>query len=373
MRANPQVRAMTEANPEIAAALDNPAVIQDMARVMRNPSLMREMTRNMDRAMANLESVPGGFNALRQFHDQVSQPIYDATAGSDDSPPHQGEGGQASGGITTTIDGSSDNPFVPLFQQQQQHHQQQGTASRNSTLASRAPNEAPLPNPWARTTATEGGGGGAAAPMASLLSSGGGSGVGLGGVDMQNMMNNPEVAAAMERSMASPEMQQAMQQAMSDPNFRSAMQQQMQQLVSTPEGAAQLRQSIQSSPMYQQAVAENPGMAGMLTDPSFLSAMLDPATMQALTQLQQGPLGQIMGGASGGTGGGGFGGVGGMMMGQGGGGGGGAPPADPETAFATQLQQLQDMGFYDREANVRALVATNGNVHAAVERLLTMM
>ena len=171
--------------------------------------------------------------------------------------------------------------------------------------------------------------------------------------------------------MASPEMQQAMQQAMSDPNFRSAMQQQMQQLVSTPEGAAELRQSIQSSSMYQQAVAENPGMAGMLTDPSFLSAMLDPGTMQALTQLQQGPLGQIMGGGGGGGGGGvggGFGG-GGMMMGQGG----GVPPADPETAYATQLQQLQDMGFYDREACVRALVATNGNVHAAVERLLTMM
>ena len=31
---------------------------------------------------------------------------------------------------------------------------------------------------------------------------------------------------------------------------------------------------------------------------------------------------------------------------------------------------LQDMGFYDREANVRALVATGGNVNAAVERLL---
>ncbi len=31
---------------------------------------------------------------------------------------------------------------------------------------------------------------------------------------------------------------------------------------------------------------------------------------------------------------------------------------------------LQDMGFYDRDSNIRALQATNGNVHAAVERLL---
>lgn len=31
---------------------------------------------------------------------------------------------------------------------------------------------------------------------------------------------------------------------------------------------------------------------------------------------------------------------------------------------------LQDMGFSDREANIRALQATGGNVNAAVDRLL---
>lgn len=50
-----------------------------------------------------------------------------------------------------------------------------------------------------------------------------------------------------------------------------------------------------------------------------------------------------------------------------------APPPvqDPATHYATQLQQLADMGFTDREANIRALQATGGNVNAAVERLLT--
>jgi ubiquilin len=51
-----------------------------------------------------------------------------------------------------------------------------------------------------------------------------------------------------------------------------------------------------------------------------------------------------------------------------------APPAatsrSPEVRFESQLQQLEGMGFGDREANIRALVATNGNVNAAVERLL---
>lgn len=63
-----------------------------------------------------------------------------------------------------------------------------------------------------------------------------------------------------------------------------------------------------------------------------------------------------------------------LMAMLGGGGGGGmapAPPDDPGTAYASQLQQLQEMGFYDRDANIRHLLATGGNVNAAVERLLS--
>jgi ubiquilin len=45
----------------------------------------------------------------------------------------------------------------------------------------------------------------------------------------------------------------------------------------------------------------------------------------------------------------------------------------PEELYATQLAQLQEMGFFDTQENVRALAATAGNVHAAVERLLGNM
>jgi ubiquilin len=38
--------------------------------------------------------------------------------------------------------------------------------------------------------------------------------------------------------------------------------------------------------------------------------------------------------------------------------------------FAVQLRQLNEMGFTNKEANLAALQATNGNVHLAVERLL---
>ena len=35
------------------------------------------------------------------------------------------------------------------------------------------------------------------------------------------------------------------------------------------------------------------------------------------------------------------------------------------------MRLLQDMGFFDRDANIRALHATGGNVNAAVDRLLS--
>jgi len=41
-----------------------------------------------------------------------------------------------------------------------------------------------------------------------------------------------------------------------------------------------------------------------------------------------------------------------------------------EQRYAAQLEQLELMGFPNREANLRARAATFGDVNAAVERLL---
>lgn len=51
----------------------------------------------------------------------------------------------------------------------------------------------------------------------------------------------------------------------------------------------------------------------------------------------------------------------------------GATPADsrpPEERFATQLEQLQGMGFYDSSANIRALLMSGGSVEGAVAVLI---
>ncbi|CAK1542117.1 unnamed protein product [Leptosia nina] len=44
----------------------------------------------------------------------------------------------------------------------------------------------------------------------------------------------------------------------------------------------------------------------------------------------------------------------------------------PEQRYSQQLEQLAAMGFLNREANLQALIATFGDVNAAVERLLAL-
>jgi hypothetical protein len=54
----------------------------------------------------------------------------------------------------------------------------------------------------------------------------------------------------------------------------------------------------------------------------------------------------------------------------------GHEPSSPAPQFASPSPcpaPYQDMGFFDRDANIRALQATQGNVNAAVERLLNSM
>jgi ubiquilin len=46
---------------------------------------------------------------------------------------------------------------------------------------------------------------------------------------------------------------------------------------------------------------------------------------------------------------------------------------DYKTVYATQLTQLQSMGFTNESVNIDALKQTGGNVEAAVERLLNML
>lgn len=80
-----------------------------------NPELMREMMRNTDRAMSNIENHPEGFNLLRRMYTNVQEPMMNAAT------PPAGSGGRFSPPTAAT-------PVAPNAPN---------------------PNNSPLPNPWA--------------------------------------------------------------------------------------------------------------------------------------------------------------------------------------------------------------------------------
>ena len=177
---------------------------------------------------------------------------------------------------------------------------------------------------------------------------------------------NPEqMMAQMEAMLSNPAMANMMQGMMSNPQV--------------------MQQMMDSDPRMRAMLDSAPGMREQLADPEFLRRMTDPDNLRAMMQMQRAmaqlqgngvmppggmPGGGVPGGAPGAAGaanpfaalmGGGMPGMPGM------------PAADsrpPEEAYASQLQQLKDMGFFDEAQNIRALQATFGNVSAAIERLL---
>eukprot|EP00193_Tetraselmis_chui_P009470 CAMPEP_0177768520 /NCGR_PEP_ID=MMETSP0491_2-20121128/9766_1 /TAXON_ID=63592 /ORGANISM="Tetraselmis chuii, Strain PLY429" /LENGTH=507 /DNA_ID=CAMNT_0019285335 /DNA_START=343 /DNA_END=1866 /DNA_ORIENTATION=+ len=349
-QSNPAIRDLMERNPDLAQMLNNPQVLRESMQMASNPALMREHMRNSDRAISNIESHPEGFNMLRRMYENVQEPLLNATTTGADAPANP----QAS------------NPFASLFSAAPTGGGA-NPAGGAPPAAGATPNAAPLPNPW-----SAGGGGGAAAARqpqqqpsaaaAAAAAAGGGgvgnplSGLGLGG-------GLPGLGAGLGEG----DMEQ-MTQMMQNP----AMQQMMQQMMSSP---GMMDMLINQNPQLRAATEANPQVREMLSNPEMVQRIMDPANLQAIMQMQQSmqQLNQSgFGSAFGLPAGGGMGDMQSMMNAMMGGGAvGGTPAADPETQYATQLQSLSDMGFSDRQANIRALQATAGNVNAAVERLLS--
>ena len=105
---------------------------------------MREYMRNNDRAMSNLEALPGGFNALRQLYENVQEPLMNA------SQADNGGGGSS---------GAGDNPLAGMMSALGlSGAAAAGTAGgqAGAGAAGGAPGSGsnpegmqPLPNPWA--------------------------------------------------------------------------------------------------------------------------------------------------------------------------------------------------------------------------------
>lgn len=316
MEQNPQIQQLMNANPELRQAMQDPENISRALRASRDPNLMREQMAATDRTLANIESHPEGFNALRRMYENVEVPLQNAIQNSQNSEAAANNGAAADA-----------NPFASLF----------GAASSSGN------SDAPLPNPWAAANAGTAGASTSQAqqqnPFAGLGGSGGFGGLNIGG----GMPDEATMRRQMEAIQNNPALMQMFSQTMS-------------QIASDPNALENLRRS---NPEFDAMLRQQPQLAEQMRNPEFLRALGDPQTLQAMQHLQR-----VMGGSAvgGGLGGSPFGGIGAPPS--------VTPPADPETAYAAQISQLNDMGFFDPAENVRALVATNGNVSAAIERLL---
>lgn len=330
---NPQMQELMQRNPEISHMLNNPELLRQTMELARNPAMLQELMRSHDRAISNLESVPGGYSALQRIYRDIQEPILNATSSSNlYATPGTGGGG------------TGENP-------------QQGRE-----------NNAALPNPWGSAQNRN--------PnlnppsMQSLL---------------QQMTDNPTL---MQNMLNAPYTQSVLEAMAADPNMASNLINQSPLLAGNPELQTQMRQMM---PQFMQQL-QNPEMREMMANPQALSAIQQ--IQQGMEQLRQvapnlvgglgvpppppvsttAPTGESTTPATA-----------------------AAPPAGqaglfsdfmtrmmqgmannanpnqpPEERYRSQLEQLSAMGFINREANLQALIATFGDINAAVERLLAL-
>ncbi|MGH0121357.1 UNVERIFIED_CONTAM: hypothetical protein FKN15_033000 [Acipenser sinensis] len=427
--ANPQMQQLMERNPEISHMLNNPELMRQTMELARNPAMMQEMMRNQDRALSNLESIPGGYNALRRMYTDIQEPMFSAAR-----------------------EQFGNNPFSALG----------GNAEGSGVQPQRTENREPLPNPWgppgtaAPTSSTEGEGGTTPTPQSGTTPSISNP-LGINASSLGNgMFNTPGMQSLMQQISDSP---QLMQNMLSAPYMRSMMQ----SLAQNPDFAAQVmvnnplfagnpqlqEQFRHQLPVFLQQTRLRRALTRLLQtrlrraltrllqtrlcraltrllqtrlcrgltrlllplqmqNPEALSVMTNPRAMQALLQIQQGlqtlqteapglmpsltpgglptvplptggsvaPESPVSSGTGPTTG----------PSPPGGptssqqqlmqqmlqmfAGGSGSATQTPEVRFQQQLEQLSAMGFINREANLQALIATGGDINAAIERLL---
>lgn len=221
---NPQMQELMQRNPEISHMLNNPELLRQTMELARNPAMLQELMRSHDRAMSNLESVPGGYNALHRIYRDIQEPMLNATTGS--------------------------NPFSGLVDSGSGENPQQGNENRE-----------PLPNPWAtgqsRTTP---------APP-------------------NNVLNTPAMQSLLQQMSDSPEMIEGMLNA---PYYRSMMESLSQdpQMAANLIGQSPILQS--NPALQEQMRTMMPQLLQQMQNPEVQSMMTNPQALNAILQIQQG-------------------------------------------------------------------------------------
>ncbi|CAH8629957.1 unnamed protein product [Schistosoma haematobium] len=242
-QANPQMRDLIERNPELGHMLNNPDLLRQSMEIARNPAMMQEMVRNYDRAISNLESVPGGMNHLQRIFRDIQEPIMDAASSIGSSL----SGNQSNGN-------SEQNPFANLA----------------GGVRQGAPATEPMPNPWAPATNNSSTNNNTTTAPSSANSN-------RNSDFVQTMLNQlssspelvsnafqvPYVQAMLEAMSANPSVMENL--IMNNPMISSV----------NPNVRDQMRQML-------------PQLANQINQPSFMNMLSNPRALQAMMQIQQG-------------------------------------------------------------------------------------
>uniref|UniRef100_T1H6L4 STI1 domain-containing protein n=1 Tax=Megaselia scalaris TaxID=36166 RepID=T1H6L4_MEGSC len=229
--ANPQMQELMQRNPEISHMLNNPALLRQTMELARNPSMMAELRRSHDRAMSNLESAPGGYNALQRIYRDIQEPMLNAT----DSA-------------------FSQNPFAGLVGSNSGNNPQQG-----------AENRSPLPNPWGGSGNTTGSSG-TTRPTPGVMNSPAMQSL------LQQMSENPQM---MQNLLNAPYTRSMMEALAADPNLAQQMLSTSPILANNPQLQEQMRTMM-------------PQFLQQMQNPEVLQMMTNPQALNAIMQIQQG-------------------------------------------------------------------------------------
>eukprot|EP00923_Selenidium_pygospionis_P018935 GHVN01033045.1.p1 GENE.GHVN01033045.1~~GHVN01033045.1.p1 ORF type:complete len:537 (-),score=30.85 GHVN01033045.1:188-1798(-) len=353
LESNPHFQQMRQQIPELNHILNDPQLIRQTMEMATNPNLLREVTRNNDRALSNISAMPGGFNALRRMYHSVQEPMWEAA-----------------------INGNSRGPS------------RSGVEPDYSLGTDADPNTRPLPNPWGepRSSASEPAGlclPGVSSPSRStpLLSA---SQQGASGPTVQSTPRFPatglpvvpgalpQVGGIPNGHNGAPSFSWSqllnIQEPVASQNSSYRANRQSPNTSQAPptvaplwhhhQGASALNGPVGSGPLPQWYVPSNANPQAPTVNPQAPPDMnpQDPASVAAaLQRLSLNPNPNL--GAHDPT---------------------GAPrlgPADPswctpEEQFRSELAQLRDMGFEDTEACIAALQACEGNIDRVINMLL---
>lgn len=69
---DPRIQRIVENNPEINQVFSDPRFMRQIMEMSSNPNALKELQRNQDRALANMEMLPGGFNALQRMYQTLA-------------------------------------------------------------------------------------------------------------------------------------------------------------------------------------------------------------------------------------------------------------------------------------------------------------